>query len=30
MGGVIFLLMWIVLELILAKVFFGRERWRRF
>ncbi|MBA7583436.1 hypothetical protein ES708_25379 [subsurface metagenome] len=28
MRGVIFLLLWIVLELILAKVFFGKERWR--
>ncbi|MBA7683549.1 hypothetical protein ES703_91918 [subsurface metagenome] len=28
MRGVIFLVLWIVLELILAKVFFGKERWR--
>ncbi len=28
MTGVIFLVVWIVLEVILAKVFFGKERWR--
>ncbi|MBA7658240.1 hypothetical protein ES703_66189 [subsurface metagenome] len=28
MRGVIFLLLWIVLEVVLAKVFFGKERWR--
>ena len=28
MRGVIFMLVWIVLELILARVFFGKERWR--
>lgn len=28
MRGVIFMVLWIVLELILAKVFFGKERWR--
>ncbi len=29
MGGVIFLVLWIVLEVILAKVFFSEGRWRR-
>jgi len=28
MRGVIFLVLWIVLEVILAEVFFGKERWR--
>lgn len=28
MGGVIWLVVWIVLELILARVFFGKDRWR--
>ena len=29
MRGVIFMVVWIVLELILAKVFFGKGRWNR-
>lgn len=28
MTGVILLVVWIVFELILAKVFLGKERWR--
>ena len=28
MRGVFFLLLWIVLEVIFASVFFGKERWR--
>jgi len=28
MRGVIFLVVWIVLELVLGKVFFGKERWK--
>ncbi|MBA7699207.1 hypothetical protein ES703_107897 [subsurface metagenome] len=28
MRGVIFMLLWIVLELVFAKAFFGKDRWR--